>query len=94
MGSKRPEVSKMRKHRTALDSTANVGPVVVLQSLREGTPKMQAKPSDGDIIARLVICLEALLCTPSQAQPGSSELRRRGECTPDQPWASTCFTWA
>lgn len=88
MGSKRPEISKMRKHRTALDGTASIGPVVVLQSLREGTPKMQVKPSDGDLITRLVTYLEALLWTLSQSQPGSSELRRRGECTTDQPWAS------
>lgn len=75
LGSKRPEVSKMRKHRTALDSTVSIRPVVASQSFREGTPKMQAKPRDGDIITRLVTCLEALLWTPSQSQP--SELRRR-----------------
>lgn len=84
MGSKKPEISKMRKHRTALDSTAD-SPGVAPQSLREGTPKMQAKPSDGDIITRLVTCLEALLWTPSHSHPGSSELRRRGECTTDRP---------
>lgn len=55
MGSKSPEVSKMRKHRTALGSTASIGPVVAPQSFREGPPpKMQVKPSDGDIITRLV----------------------------------------
>lgn len=84
LGSKRPELSKIRKHRTALDSTAN-SPGVAPQSLRERTPKMQAKPSDGDIISRLMTCLEALLWTPSQSQPGFSELRRRGECTTDRP---------
>lgn len=60
LGSKRPEVSKMRKHRTALDSTVSIRPVVASQSFREGTPKMQAKPRDGDLSGSSAVDTESV----------------------------------